>query len=163
MTLSQLAERSTKPGLGMVALTLVVTSVAASVTIAGPDTPCAEFIPGHLLCQLPEELVATMQLRCLGQIVLLNTMPLVIALLAASSSRWLAGTHLLVIAVLGAAAGVSVALCRPWPSPHDLRTDSPVQLLGAPVMTGVLVLSALGVERLCQVATRCSRACRPRR
>ena len=157
MTLSQSAEKSPKPGLGMVGLTLVVSAVAASVTIAGPNTPCAEFIPGQLLCQLPEEFVATMQLQCIGQIVLLNTMPVFVALLAAASSRWNSGTHLLVIAVLGAAAGVSVAFFRPWPSLENLRTDSPVHLLGAPVMTGALVLAALAVERLCQLTTRCSR------
>ena len=154
MTVLASAESGARLKGGTVAIALVIMTVAAWITVAGPGTPCAEFMPSSRRCQFTTGFFPRMRLLCIGQILLLNTLPVFIGLLAASSSRWKSGAHLVGIAVLGAAGGVLLAVLGPWPT---IETRAPVHLLGAPFLTSLAVLAVLWCEQLGQLTKRCSR------
>jgi hypothetical protein len=142
------APRSTagdgRPGSAPAVVALIVATVVAAATVAGSDTPCAEFLPSRPRCQFTTGFFPAMRMLCIGQVLLLSSLPVFISLVAAASSRWKSGAHLLTTGCLGALLSVIVGLFGEWPT----GVRAPVHLLGLPVLASVVVLLLLWSERI---------------
>lgn len=141
---TELLEAAPPPSLAASALALAVATIVASVTLAGPSTPCAEFLPAHQRCQFTTGWFDRMLQLCIGQILLISVIPLFVSAIAAPASRWRGGAHLLALGVVGAAVSTIVALFIEWP----IGPRTPIHLLGLPVLTSLVVLATLWLERL---------------
>jgi hypothetical protein len=112
---------------------LVIVAVLASMTVAGAATPCV-FPPPHQPVVPPPWMPYA---QCVSQVMLLNGLPILVALLAASSSRWHAGVHLLAVGVVGMVIGTTATL-----------TSGRFPLLALPLLTSALVILALRAETI---------------
>jgi hypothetical protein len=125
-------------------LVLVIVAVVASMTVAGAATPCVFPPPCQLVLPPPSMPYA----QCVSQVMLLNGLPIFTALLAASSSRWHAGAHLLAVGVVGTVIGTTATL-----------TSGRIPLLALPLLTSVMVILALRVETIGRRAAMRWRPC----